>query len=84
MEKIGPIAIQDKLVPTLTTLTSDKIWRIRLAVIEFMVTLVRFVDKDIFCMKLQDVIVNMLQDPVFAIREETANSLIALAKSEFD
>jgi serine/threonine-protein phosphatase 2A regulatory subunit A len=48
VEKIGKSSIHDKLIPTLTTLTSDKIWRIRLAVVEFIVTLVAHIDKNVF------------------------------------
>lgn len=44
VEIIGDTAIQEKLIPTLTTLTSDKTWRIRLAVVEFLVTLANHID----------------------------------------
>ena len=44
VEMIGNNSIQEKLIPTLTTLTSDKTWRIRLAVVEFMVTLANHID----------------------------------------
>ena len=84
VEKVGNGAINEKLSPTLTTLTTDKIWRVRLAVVEFVSTLVQHIDKEVFVAKLQDVIVSMLGDSVFAIREETTNSLITLAKKHFD
>lgn len=45
VEKISQSSIHDKLIPTLTTLCSDKIWRIRLVVVEFIVTLVGHIDK---------------------------------------
>jgi serine/threonine-protein phosphatase 2A regulatory subunit A len=45
VEKISRNSIFDKLIPTLTTLCSDKTWRIRLAVVEFIVTLVKYIDK---------------------------------------
>jgi serine/threonine-protein phosphatase 2A regulatory subunit A len=60
VEKIGQNSIHEKLIPTLTTLTSDKIWRIRLAVVEFIVTLVAHIDKNVFKEKLQDVLIKML------------------------
>ena len=68
----------------MTTLTSDKIWRVRLAVVEFVTTLVTFLDKDVFKTKLQDVIVGMMNDNVFAIREQAAESIIALSENYFD
>jgi len=52
VEKIGTNAIHDKLIPTLTTLTTDKIWRVRLAVVEFIGTLVQHIEKEVFVAKL--------------------------------
>lgn len=80
VEKISRNSIFEKLIPTLTTLCSDKTWRIRLAVVEFIVTLATYIDKAQFKEMLQDVIVKMLQDSVFAIREESINTLIKLSQ----
>lgn len=44
VQKISKASIHEKLIPTLTTLTTDKTWRIRLAVTEFIVTLVQYMD----------------------------------------
>ena len=68
----------------MTTLTSDKTWRIRLAVVEFVVTLAKHIEKEIFVTRMQQTIVNMLTDSVFAIRDEVTNSLISLAREHYD
>jgi len=41
-------------------------------------------DRDAFALKIESQLVNMMMDPVFSIREETANSLIQLSKSVYD
>lgn len=41
-------------------------------------------DREAFALKIESQLVNMLTDPVFSIREETANSLIELSKAVYD
>jgi hypothetical protein len=65
----------------LTQLANDKIWRVKLALINFMPQLAQFLDASLFKERLEPVIFGMLSDPVFQIREE-AVSLMLLLKDD--
>jgi serine/threonine-protein phosphatase 2A regulatory subunit A len=76
-------AIEEKILPALTTLSGDKTWRIRLAIVNFMPKLAPMIGCDLFTIKLQQVLINLLMDSVFTIREAAADSLIKLAKDSY-
>jgi len=45
---IGTVSIEEKIIPSICTLTADKTWRIRLAAAHFMPQLGKVVTKEIF------------------------------------
>jgi serine/threonine-protein phosphatase 2A regulatory subunit A len=49
-----------------------------------MATIADHIDTQVFEEKLQNVLLGMMGDSVFAIREEVINSVIKLSKSKFD
>jgi serine/threonine-protein phosphatase 2A regulatory subunit A len=71
--------LQEKLVPTILALANDKTWRIRIAVVQFFPKLAKQMDRESFSQRIEGQLVNMLSDPVFAIREEAGNSVIQLS-----
>lgn len=81
---IGEVLLIEKLIPAIINLASDKTWRIRLAVLNFIPKMASFVSKETFTQKIEQTLVQMLTDPVFTIREETANACVTLSKSVFD
>lgn len=52
--------------------------------VQFLPKLAKFMERSTFSQKIESQLVNMLMDPVFAIREESANALILLSKSIYD
>lgn len=46
--QIGEAAIMEKMLPVFTTLSGDKTWRIRLAVVQFIPKLAKYISKDTF------------------------------------
>ena len=58
----------EKILPAITNLTSDKTWRIRLAVVEFLPKIANYISKEMFAEKLENILIDMLKDPVFTIR----------------
>lgn len=46
--------------------------------------LAKKMDREAFSQKIESQLINMMTDPVFSIREETANSLIQLSNSVYD
>ena len=65
-------------------LANDKTWRIRLSVVHFLPKMAKYIDQETFSSKIETTLINMLTDPVFTIREETANSLVQLSKSIYN
>ena len=68
-------SIVEKLIPALINLANDKAWRIRLAVVLFIPTLVSHIDEDLFRSKIESTLVSLTSDPVFTIREESTKAL---------
>lgn len=81
---MGETALNEKLVPAIINLSNDKTWRIRLAVIQFIPKMAKYVDREIFVTKVEQALLQMLMDPVYTIREEAAASCLALSKSIYD
>jgi len=50
----------------------------------FFAKLADYVDRETFATKVEPTIINMFVDPVFMIREESANTVIKLSKKLFD
>jgi serine/threonine-protein phosphatase 2A regulatory subunit A len=49
---VGGPSIEDKIIPAITTLASDKTWRIRLAAVQFLPKLAAQVSRDMFLSKV--------------------------------
>ena len=81
---LAPGPINEKLIPALTNLAQDKIWRIRLAAVQFFPKLSGYIEKETFSQKIEPTLLSMIVDPVFMIREESAKTIIALSKTIFD
>lgn len=77
---VGVSAIEDKVIPSICTLASDKTWRIRLAATQFFPKLAKVIGREQFSVKLESVLINLLMDPVFTIRESAMQSLIEISK----
>jgi len=67
---VGVSSIEDKIIPSICTLASDKTWRIRLAAVCFFPKIAKAVGNDLFQIKLESVLIGLLMDPVFSIREQ--------------
>jgi len=65
-------------------LAQDKIWRIRLAACQFFPKLSEYIDRETFTTKVEPTLIGMMVDPVFMIREESANTIIKLGRTVFD
>ena len=81
IKTVGGPSIEEKIIPAVTTLAADKTWRIRLAAVQFLPKLAATVSRDLFQSKLQNVIIGLLMDSVFAIRQAALESLIEISKS---
>ena len=68
VKRLSQDSLAEKILPAITNLTSDKTWRIRLAVVEFLPKLANYISKEIFAEKLENILMDMLKDPVFTIR----------------
>jgi len=77
---VGVPSIEEKVIPAICTLAADKTWRIRLAAAQFFPKLAKTIGREQFSLKLESVLVGMLQDPVFTIRESSLVSLIEISK----
>jgi serine/threonine-protein phosphatase 2A regulatory subunit A len=80
---IGTASIEEKIIPSICTLTADKTWRIRLAATQFLPQIAAATNQEVFGQKLEGVLINMLMDSVFTIRETALQSLIEISQSTF-
>ena len=69
-EVIGQDEFDRNIIPQLTQLSTDKIWRVKLALLNFMPELAQFLDTALFKERLESVIMGLMSDTVFQIREE--------------
>lgn len=49
---IGSEEVDSHIIPAIVGLSNDKIWRVKLAIIEFIPMLSEFIDKEVFESKL--------------------------------
>jgi serine/threonine-protein phosphatase 2A regulatory subunit A len=77
-EVIGTEEFDRHIIPQLILLATDKIWRVKLALIKFMPQLALFLDPTLFKDRLEPVMLGLLSDPVFQIREEAINLMLTL------
>lgn len=68
VKRLSEDSLAEKILPAITNLTSDKTWRIRLAVVEFLPKIANYISKEMFAEKLENILIDMLKDPVFTIR----------------
>ena len=45
---IGSEEVDNHIIPAIVALSNDKIWRVKLAIIEFIPMLSEFIDKEVF------------------------------------
>ena len=69
---IGETVLNEKLIPAIINLSNDKTWRIRLAVVQFIPKMAKYINRDIFQQKIETTLLQMMLDPVFTIREESS------------
>ena len=81
---IGNEEFDAHIIPSLIALSQDKMWRVKLALIQFIPQLTEFVDKDLFRNKLEGVMMGFLQDSVYQIREEAINLIIQMREKMYD
>lgn len=77
-EVIGPDEFDKQILPHVIALATDKIWRVKLALISFIPQLFTFLDKNLFKERLEPVVLSLMADSVFQIREEAAALLLNL------
>lgn len=65
MEVIGTEEFDRNIIPQLVQLAGDKIWRVKLALINFLPQLAEFLDASIFKERLEPIVLGLLSDPVF-------------------
>jgi serine/threonine-protein phosphatase 2A regulatory subunit A len=64
-EVIGTEEFDKQIIPHLVALASDKIWRVKLALINFIPKLAEFIDKQLFKERLESVVLGLMSDTVF-------------------
>ncbi len=64
-EVIGTEEFDKQIIPHLVALASDKIWRVKLALINFIPKLEEFLDKQLFKERLESVVLSLMSDTVF-------------------
>mmetsp|Transcript_19609 Transcript_19609/g.26497 ORF Transcript_19609/g.26497 Transcript_19609/m.26497 type:complete len:164 (+) Transcript_19609:1154-1645(+) len=84
IQVLSPGPIHEKLIPALINLAQDKIWRIRLAALQFFPKLSAYIERDTFQQKIEHTLLGMMIDPVFMIREESTKCILKLSKAIFD
>ena len=72
---IGMDLLSQSLLPAIHELASDRQWRVRLAIIEYIPLLAAQMGSDIFNEKLSELCIGFLGDPVFSIREAATLNL---------
>ena len=75
---IGSDEFDKQILPHVIALSTDKIWRVKLALISFIPQLFSFLDKNLFKERLEPVVLSLMADSVFQIREEAASLLLNL------
>jgi serine/threonine-protein phosphatase 2A regulatory subunit A len=73
-EVIGIEELQQSIIPSLTELSQDKNWRIKLSVVEQFPILARQLGEPFFTDKLNPICVIWLKDSIFTIREAALNN----------
>lgn len=74
-EVIGIENLQQSIIPSLTELSQDKNWRIKLLVVEQFPVLARQLGETFFNEKLNPICAAWLKDSVFTIREAAINNM---------
>lgn len=64
-EVIGDQEFDKQVIPAIIGLNNDKIWRVKLAVIQFIPLLADFIPQQLFKERLEPTVVGWLSDPVF-------------------
>ena len=64
-EVIGTDEFDKHIIPHLVSLATDKTWRVKLALINFMPKLSEFLDKQLFKERLESVVLGLLSDTVY-------------------
>lgn len=62
---IGSDLLDQHLIGPLIELTNDKNWRVKMALIEFVPAMIKFVDKEVFKNRMESVVLGWLSDNVY-------------------
>lgn len=81
-EVIGEEEFDKQILPHVIALSTDKIWRVKLALIQFIPQLAGFLDKNLFKERLEPVVLTLMADTVFQIREDAASLLLSLKEDK--
>jgi len=73
-EVIGIEDLQQSIIPSLSELSQDKNWRIKLSVVEQFPVLARQLGESFFNEKLNPICLTWLKDQIFTIREAALNN----------
>lgn len=71
---IGIEELQQSIIPSLSELSQDKNWRIKLSVVEQFPVLARQLGEQFFNEKLNPICLTWLKDTIFTIREASLNN----------
>ena len=77
---IGIENLQESIIPSLTELSQDKNWRIKLSVVEQFPILARQLGENFYNDRLHSISAAWLQDSIFTIREAAIENLKELTK----
>jgi serine/threonine-protein phosphatase 2A regulatory subunit A len=77
---IGIENLQESIIPSLTELSQDKNWRIKLSVVQQFPVLARQLGEQFYNDKLNPISQAWLQDSIFTIREAAIENFKELAK----
>ena len=75
---IGIRELEQSIIPSLTELSNDKNWRIKLSVLEQFPILASQLGEDFFNQKLNPICINWLTDSIFMIREAAIENIVKI------
>jgi|JI9StandDraft_2_1071091.scaffolds.fasta_scaffold72636_2 serine/threonine-protein phosphatase 2A regulatory subunit A len=73
--------IAEQILPKLLTLSNDKFWRVKLAVIQFLPKLSDILGAETFKEHVEPKLEAWMEDSIYEIREKTVKAIIDLGKT---
>ena len=77
---IGIKELEQSIIPSLTELSNDKNWRIKLSVLEQFPVLAGQLGEEFFNQKLNPICITWLTDSIFMIREAAIENLVKITQ----